>query len=162
MQVKEPEIFAAIEAIGDYYRTNIVNRFTRRAVSTMSLDPQSWNLIEEFTEKLDNYRYQGYHFDELYAQILAMARFVYQARRDIAPKLNYLASSGGAGRENGPDRILRDMAVANFGPNLKVLADKVNELYLKVVNLDKESAGKSQPVYATISELKEIGRYLVG
>jgi len=163
MQIKDPDIFAAIEAIGAYYRSNIVNRFTRRAISMMTLDPQSWNLIEDFTEKLENYRYQGYHLDELYSQILAMARFVYQARRDIAPKLSYLASSGGSSiRESSADRTLRDMAVANFGPNLKVLADKVNELYMKVINLDKEGAGKGQPVYATISELKEIGRYLVG
>jgi hypothetical protein len=126
----------------------------------MILDPGTWNLIEELTEKVENYRYQGYHFDEIYSQILAMARFVYQARRDILPNIRILAS-GGNDHIGGSDKVFRDMAIANFGPNLKILADKVNELYMKVVTIDKESAGQKSPVYTQIPDLKEIGRYLV-
>ena len=162
MQLKNPEIFSLVESIGEHYRTNISNRFTRRAISTMTLDAGTWNLIEELTEKCDNYRYQGYHPDELYAQVLAMARFVYQARREVLPNLRYLASaSGGRERISPADKVFRDMAVNNFGPNLKILADKVNELYVKVVAIDKEAAGQKPPIYTQISELREIGRYLV-
>jgi hypothetical protein len=162
MQVKNPEIFSVIESIGDHYRTNISNRFTRRALSAMTLDPGTWNLIEELTEKAENYRYQGYHLDELYSQILATARFVYQAKRQILPNLRYLASSSSAGgRMTETDTVLREMAVNNFGPNLKILADKLNELYVKVAALDKESAGQKPAVYTTITELREIGRYLI-
>ncbi len=160
MQIKNPEILAAVEAIGEHFRTNISNRFTRRGISSMVLDPGTWNLIEELTEKLENYRYQGYHFDEIYSQILAMAKFVYQARRDIMPNMRFLAS-GGNDRVGASDKVFRDMAITNFGPNLKILADKVNELYVKVVAIDKESAGPKNPVFAQIPELKEIGRYLV-
>ena len=39
------------------------------------------------------------------------------------------------------------MAITNFGPNLKILADKVNELYVKVVAIDKENAGQKNPVF---------------
>ena len=59
------------------------------------------------------------------------------------------------------DKVLREMAVNNFGPNLKILADKLNELYVKVAALDKESAGQKPAVYTTITELREIGRYLI-
>jgi hypothetical protein len=161
MQIKNPEIFSVIESIGEHYRTNIANRFTRRAISSMTLDPASWNLIEELTEKSDNYRYQGYHPDELYSQVLAMARFVYQSRRQVLPNLRFLTASGGLERITPADKVFRDMAVNNFGPNLKILADKVNELYVKVVAIDKETAGPKPPVYSQISELREIGRYLV-
>ncbi|MGO8693631.1 MAG: hypothetical protein ACLQMF_08180 [Rectinemataceae bacterium] len=162
MQVKNPEIFSVIESIGDHYRTNISNRFTRRALSSMTLDPGTWNLIEELTEKAENYRYQGYHLDELYSQILATARFVYQAKRQILPNLRYLASSSpSSGRISETDKVLREMAVNNFSPNLKILADKLNELYVKVAALDKESAGQKPAVYTTITELREIGRYLI-
>jgi hypothetical protein len=160
MQIKSAEIFSAIEAIGEHYRSNISNRFTRRAISSMILDAGTWSQIEEMTEKVENYRYQGYHPDELYAQIIAMSRFIYQARRDLAPNLRVLAS-GGRDKVGGSDAVFRDMAIANFGPNLKILADKVNELYVKVVAIDKESAGAKGPVYSQIPELKEIGRYLV-
>jgi hypothetical protein len=53
------------------------------------------------------------------------------------------------------------MAITNFGPNLKILADKVNELYVKVAAIDRENAGVKSPVFNQIPELKEIGRYLV-
>jgi len=162
MQVKNPEVFSAIESIGDHYRTNISNRYTRRALSAMTLDPGTWNLIEELTEKSENYRYQGYHLDELYTQILAAARFIYQAKRQILPNLRFLASSSnGSERITESDKVFREMAVNNFGPNLKILADKLNELYVKVAALDKESAGQKPPVYSTIPELREIGRYLI-
>lgn len=162
MQLKNPEIFSAIESIGEHYRTNISNRFTRRALSSMSLDPGSWSLIEELTEKVDNYRYQGYHLDELYNQVLALSRFVYQARREVAPNLKYTASSGAApGTSSASDKVFRDMAINNFGPNLKILADKLNELYVKVAAIDKTQAGPRPPVYSQIPELHEIGRYLV-
>jgi hypothetical protein len=160
MQVKNPEIFTLIEGIGEHFRGNIANRFTRRALSSMTLDPGSWNLIEELTEKLENYRYQGYHFDEIYAQILALARFIYQARRQIGPNLRMLAQSGGE-RFSESDRVFRDMAVHNFEPNLKILADKVNELFVRIVALDKAAAGQKPPVISQIPELREIGRYLV-
>jgi hypothetical protein len=161
MQLKDPAIFSAIEAIGDHYRTNISNRFTRRAISSMTLDAGTWNLIEEMTEKMENYRYQGYHLDELYSQILAMARFVFHARRDILPNLRILTSATRAEKVSTADTVLREMAIDNFGPNLKILADKINELYVKVVSIDKDNAGPKGPVFSQIPELKEIGRFLV-
>jgi hypothetical protein len=160
MQIKNPEIFTVVDAIGEHFRTNISNRFTRRGISSMVLDPGTWSQIEELTEKIENYRYQGYHFDEIYSMILAMSRFVFHARRDLLPNIRMLAS-GGNDRTSGSDAVFRNMAITNFGPNLKILADKVNELYVKVVDLDKQNAGAKGPVYSQIPELKEIGRYLV-
>jgi hypothetical protein len=161
MQLKDPAIFSAIEAIAEHYRTNISNRFTRRAISSMILETGTWNLIEDMTEKIDNYRFQGYHIDELYFQILAMARFVYHARRDILPNLRILTSTARVEKVNPADAVFRDMAINNFGPNLKVLADKLNELFIKIVAIDKENAGTKPTVLSQIPELKEIGRLLV-
>jgi hypothetical protein len=163
MQVKSPDILSAVEAIGEHYRTNIANRFTRRALSAMILDQSTWGLIEELTEKAENYRYQGYHLDELYGQILAMGRFVSQARKELVPNIRRLVPSSSEGaREGAADKVLRDMAVANFGANLKILADKVNDLYMKTAAIDKAAAGAKRPVFDQIPELKELGRYLVG
>ena len=160
MQIKTPEVFVAIEGIGEHFRTNISNRFTRRGISSLILDPETWNRIEDLTEKVENFRYQGYHFDEIYSQILAMARFVYQAKHDLLPNIRFLAS-GGNDHVGASDKVFRDMAIANFGPNLKILADKVNELYVKVAAIDRGNAGIKNPVFNQIPELKEIGRYLV-
>lgn len=157
MQVKNAEIFSLIETIGQHYRNNIGNRFLRRAMSTMVLEPGNWNLIEILTEKAENYRYQGFHYDELYQQIVAIARFIYEARNSILPNLRHLASPV----SSDSDRVYREMAINNFGANLKILADYVNELYVKTVALDKESSGQKPPAYTRLPELSELGRYLV-
>lgn len=158
MQVKNEELFSLIETIGQHYRNNLGNRFLRRALTSMVLEPGTWNQIEILTEKSENYRYQGFHFEELYQQIIAIARFIYSARTDVGPKLRQLAA-GGAG---DADRVFRDLAINNFQANLKILADYVNELYVKTVALDKEANKGKSPAYSQTPELSEIGRYLVG
>jgi hypothetical protein len=161
MLLNNPEIIAAIDRVGGHYRSNIANRFTRRALTTMTLDAGTWSLIESFTERFEEHRYQGYHVDELYTQILAMARFVMQARKQIVPNLRHLAGTGAPDRVSDSDRILKDMAVNNFGSNLKILADSINELYVKVAAIDKELSGTKPTINSRLPELREIGRLLV-
>jgi len=127
----------------------------------MTLDAGTWTLVENFTERFEEYRYQGCHVDELYTQILAMARFIAQARKQIVPNLRRLAGTGAPDRVSDSDRILKDMAVNNFGSNLKILADYINELYIKVAAIDKELSGSKPTVNSRLPELREIGRLLI-
>jgi hypothetical protein len=53
------------------------------------------------------------------------------------------------------------MAINNFGSNLSVLADLVNDLFLKTVMADKEDHQTKRPEYMLLPELKELGDYLV-
>jgi hypothetical protein len=118
----------------------------------------NWDLIEVLTEKIEQFRYQGFHLDELYRQISAAARFVAITRRELVPCLRVrLGSSSGSA-----DRVLRDMAVNNFGSNLQLFADLLNELFVKLVELDKADSKGRKPLYMQISELSDIGRQLVG
>jgi hypothetical protein len=158
MTVKDPDIFGAIDRIGVHYRSNIQNRYTRRALQSIPLDPGAWSLIETLTEKIDDYRYQDFSFNDLYSQVIAISKFIFHARTDVLPRIRYLA-----GEVSHPaDKVYRDLAVNNFGANLKILADQVNELYIRTVTVDKRLSGMKPPVCARIPELKEIGRYLVG
>lgn len=159
MQIKNPEVYSLIEAIGQHFKTNISNRFTRGALSMLVLDNATWNQIEELTEKSDNYRYQGYHLDELYGLILAMAKFISAARKQAAQSLRY---GGSVDKLSGQDRVLRDMVVNNFASNLNILSDSVNKLYMKVVEIDKDASAGRQPIFSKFPELGELGRYLVG
>jgi len=157
MQIKDAEIFSLIETIGQHYRNNIGNRYLRRALSSLVLEPGTWNQIETLTEKAENYRYQGFHIDELYLQIIAIGRFAFEARKEILPNLRHLAGPA----KDDDDKVYREMAINNFGANLKILCDYVNELYVKSVAIDKEASGSRPPVYTRIPELAELGRYLV-
>jgi hypothetical protein len=119
----------------------------------------TWDQIEILTEKIEQYRYQGFHMDELYREIAAAARFVAMARRDLTPTLrNRLGVSSGS----GPDKVLRDMAINNFASNLQLFADLLNELYVTLVDLDKAAAKGRKPIYLQLPELSDIGRQLVG
>lgn len=162
MQVKDSEVMSLIESISTHYRTNIGNRYIRGAFRILPIDQATWNVIESITEKSEYFALQGYHFDELYERILALARFVYHARRELQPQLRMMLSSYASGSvPTGNERILRDMAVNNFASNLSILADAVNQLYTRTVELDTEAHRDGRPVYKTIKGLDEIGQFLV-
>jgi len=158
MQTRDPQILRLIERIGEHYRTNIANRFLRPALFQLALDKASWDQIETLTEKMEQFRYQGFQFDELYRQIDAAARFVYIARNSLISIIKFRISDNSSGQ----DKVFRDMAINNFGPNLKYFAGLVNELYENLTDLDKAASRGQKPVYTQIPELGDIGRRLAG
>ena len=157
-RIKDAHIIRMIEQIGEHYRTNISNRFLRPLLLQLQIDKNTWDQIELLTEKIELFRYQGFHLDELYRQIAACARFVEVARNNMIPSLKSKVGS----LPNSSDRILRDMAANNFNSNLQVFADMLNEVYINLVDLDKKTSGKEPPVYTQMQELSSVGRMLVG
>jgi len=156
-RIKDPHVVRLIEQIGEHYRTNISNRFLRPVLLQIQVDKNTWDQIEVLTEKMELYRYQGFHLDELYRQIAACARFVEVARNRTVIKSRQLSLPP------GPDKILREMAVSNFASNLRVFSDLLHELFISLVEMDKKDAGdEGKPVYTQIPELYNIGRLLVG
>ena len=168
MPIKDPDVYKIVERISDHYQKNIANRFVRKALMVLDLQPSEWERIEGLTEGLEYHRAQGYQFDEIYEMILAAGHFLYEARQRIVPNLRSLISATGGPTLSGralpagnQERVLRDMAMQNFPVNLGILNDLVNELYVKTAALDRAAAGKRRPVYERITELKDLGRYLV-
>jgi hypothetical protein len=156
-RIKDPHVIRLLEQISEHYKVNISNSFLRPVLLQIQIDKNTWDLIEVLTEKMDLYRYQGFHLDELYRQIAACARFIEVARNKstIKTKLSLLPV--------GHDKTLRDMAVSNFSSNLRVFSDLLNELYVSLVEMDKKDCGTTkEPVYTQIPELYNIGRLLVG
>lgn len=169
MQIKDPDVFKIVEQISEHYQKNISNRFVRKALMVLDLQPSEWERLEGLTEGLEYHRAQGYQFDEIYEMILAAGHFLAEARQKIIPHLRGMVSAATSGETlsgrkpptGDQERVLRDMALQNFPVNLGILNDLVNELYVKTAALDRQAAGKRRPVYERITELKELGRYLV-
>jgi hypothetical protein len=164
MHVKDQQVLAMIDSIANHFNTNLNNRYLRQALIIMTLDSQSWSLIESVTEKAEYYKYQGYHYDELYDRIMALAKFIYHARKEIQPSLRTILTrvgTPGEFRASGTDRVIRDMSVNNFGYNVNILSDLVNKLYQRVVELDMEEHRFETPVYKRTTGLTELGRFLV-
>jgi hypothetical protein len=118
-----------------------------------------WGHIESLTERFDQLSYQGYHIEDLYRQISAMAKFVYAVRREIAPTLRYRI---GTNYSDKTDKVLRDMTISNFSSNLQVFAGLIFELYNKLVELDTEAAVKGkQPIYKQYIDLEDLEEKLL-
>ncbi len=157
MQLKDPDIFRIVEKIGDHFTNNVSNRFIRKALVVLELRQAEWDRLENLTSKTDYYKQQGFTFDELYEMVLAAANFLHQARQKLLPNIRGMLAQGATPQ----DRVLRDMAAQNFGVNLEIFSDLINELYLKATALDKSAHEKKRPVYEGIPELKELGKLLV-
>jgi len=159
-RIRDANIVRLVERIGEHYRANIANRFLRPGLLQLPLDKMAWDQIEILTEKMEQYRYQGFHFDELYRQINAAARFVDIARHETTTSFrNRLGNDSG-----GPDRVLRDMAINNFASNLQLFADLLNELYTNLIKLeDQEASAKGKkPIYSQMPELTDLSYHLTG
>jgi len=170
LPIKENEILNLIDQITNHFNQNINNRFLRKAFMMMKISQSVWDTLESMEEKAVYRKVQGYQFEEIYEIILAAATFIYNAKHDIKPRLKNIlegsqfsgfsksepSSSSGKG-----DRILREMAISNFNSNLSIFTDKINELYLKTVNLDKETNKTKKCTYEKIPELKQVGQLLV-
>jgi hypothetical protein len=156
-RIKDSQVISLIERIADHYQTNISNRFLRPLILQLQIDKSTWDQIELLTEKMELFRYQGFHLDELYHQIAACARFVDTARHGLIPTIrNKLNSIPGS----SSDRTLREMAANNFVSNLQLFADLLKELYTNLIELDKQTSKNSKPVYDTIPDLSGVDRML--
>ena len=152
-QVRDAQVISLIERIGEHYRTNIANRFIRPALLQLPLDKATWNHIENLTEKYEQFHYEGFHLDELYRQVAAAARFVAATRRDVAPSLRQRLSGGSSG---GPDKVLKDMAVNTFSSNLNLLAELLNDLYTRLMDIDIVAAKDKKPLYQQVTEFRDL------
>ena len=167
MPLRDSQVFALIDQIGEHYRNNISNRFLRHAYTQMIISREEWDRIDLLTNQGTMEKAQGYRFWDLYERLLAMALFISRARNDVAPNLRNLVASGPRGpltrssSGGANEDILREMAVSNFSANLDVLADKVHELYIRITTLDKESHSVKPPVYTRVPGLQDIGKLLV-
>ena len=157
MIVKDEGILGMILKVADQYNLNISTRFLRPFLVGILAEEDLSRVISTMTEQTDSVIAQGVHLDELYQQILGMSRFIYLVRVNVIPNIRNLAGSSG----HDTNKIYRDMALNNFGANVNVLADLVNELYQRSVEFDKIHSPKGHLVFKDIGGLSEIGRYLV-
>jgi len=134
--IKDAGLLAIIERIKEHYENNINNVHVKKAFTQLSPPPSTWDRIESLTGRAEAYRMHGYPLQDLYDMILAAAGFVSACRRDVVPNMKSLLGS------TGSDKVLIDMAINNFKPNLAIFADMINELYVRAAELDREEEAR--------------------
>jgi hypothetical protein len=153
--VKSGAVFGLIDRISEHYTQNVSNQHIRKAFANLPISNMTWELIDDLTSKKSFRRAQGYSYQELYERIHAAASFVATLRRHLVPNLRDLVSRAPAGQE-----VVVKMVVANFPTNLSILADLLNDLYLKTTALDREE--NDPPYYERRPEMGQIGQLLIG
>lgn len=156
MPVKDMQTMAIIERLAEHFESSINNSYVRSALVSMDLPPNARMSMHPLTDKVSSFKLHGYLFDELYSGIMALATYIYKARTEVYP---YLRNSL-KGKASGDEKILQMMAVDNLKTNMSILADDVSDLYMRVVQLDKDSHQVKRPVFERMPELQSLGQLL--
>lgn len=156
MPVNDMQTISVIERLAEHFESSINNSYVRTALISMDLPPNTRMAMQPLTEKVDTYKLHGYRFDEIYSGIMALATYIYKVRKEVYPYLKNSLS----GKASGDEKILQLLAVDNLKTNMSVLADDVSDLYMRVVQLDKDSHRVKPPVYERMPELKSLGQLL--
>ena len=146
------------ERIGRHYNENIATRFLRPVFAQILSDIDLSRHIVDLTEHSEDFVLQGFHLDDLYYDILSMVRFVYLVRRDILPNLSSLTEANT--KMATADKVYRNMAFSNLGPNVDILASLVLELYHAALEYDKKNAANGRDVSRRIAGLADVERLL--
>lgn len=158
MLVDDRIIGEIIVRIGRHYNENIATRFLRPVFAQILSDIDLSRHIVDLTEHSEDFVMQGFHLDDLYYDIIAMARFIYLAKRDILPNIYSLTEANT--KMATADRVYRNMAFSNLGPNLNLLASMVLELYHATTAYDKKYAVRGRLVFKRIEGIADVERLL--
>lgn len=150
------QTISVIERLAEHFESSINNSYVRNALISMDLPPNTRLAMQPLTDKVDTYKLHGYRFDEIYFGIMALATYIYKVRKEVYP---YLKNSL-TGKASGDEKILQLLAVDNLRTNMSVLADDVSDLYMRTVQLDKDSHKVKPPVYERMTELQSLGQLL--
>lgn len=161
MQIRTPELFQRLEKLAAHYTGNVASQYIKAEFPNLTLSRRDWDEIELITARQELFRHQGYHLDELYLKLLALARFVKQARTQWGSNLKNLVSIRYSGRP-ASEKLMAEMVAANFSSNLALLAEMVLELFYLTRKEDAEqNQGKHRALHS-VPEAKEIETLLQG
>ncbi|MEI8095136.1 MAG: hypothetical protein WCG80_13060 [Spirochaetales bacterium] len=160
MLTKNSDILNKIDRLAAHYTANVANKFIKDEFRNLGLEHRTWNDIESLTEKNAQFRIDGYYMDDLYIKLHSLALFVHAARTKLLPQLKSLVASHGS-RRSPQEKTLADIAATNFGSNLGILADQLNDIFTLATKDDAEQSRGKPTVLSKLSELKDFGSLLV-
>lgn len=158
MLVDDRIIAEIVVRIGRHYNENIATRFLRPLFAQILSNIDLSRHIVDLTEHSEDFVLQGFLLDDLYYDIIALARFIYLVRRDVLPNINSITEANT--KMATADKVYRNMAFSNLGPNLNLLASMALELYQAALQYDKKTTGRGKTVASRIAELPDIERFL--
>ena len=111
MQVRTPELFQKLEKLAVHYSNNVASQYIKGEFPSLTLSRRDWDEIELITARQELFRHQGYHLDELYVKLLALARFVKAARTQWGSGLKGMIANRFASRP-ASERLMAEMVAS--------------------------------------------------
>jgi len=161
MQIRSPDLFQKLEKMAAHYKNNVASTYLKADLATLTLSRRDWDEIELLTARLDIFKYQGFHLDELYLKLLSLARFVKQSRTQLGSNLKNLVGHRLTGRSSS-EKLMAEMVAANFPSNVSLLAEMVLELFYMARKEDFDANQGKYKELASVPEAKEIETLLKG
>ncbi len=155
MLIQNPEIFKKIEELAGHYRNHVCNFYLKPEFRMLNLTRDDWNQIENFTERTEAYRQQGFHLDELYTHLIALTQFIQAARSQLVPQVVQIIRNSGRNR-SAQEQLVAQMAAENFSGNLGILAKNVYAVFLSVSKEDEANSKGGKPLYSTMAACKPL------
>jgi hypothetical protein len=147
--IDDPEVLEAIKKLAEHFQSNVNNRFLRDILIHLEVSDSDWRMIERLTSPKRIDEIQGYGVEQLYDGIIALARFIYTARREAVPAIANFNPHGAS--------TFMKMAINAFPANLATLSKMVLDLYRKM----PDQAGEVVPG-RHFEELGRVEHYLTG
>ena len=127
--------------IRDHFSDHLYHQLLRRIYTRLDITRSDWQHITHLIDGNLSYIVDGSRvsFEDLYDTVLAFAAFVRACRMQICGRLRDLA--GPPSQLNANERMLRDITIGTFDPNLTHLGVLLTDLVTAAEELDRAQYG---------------------
>jgi len=92
--IEDPEILEATKKLAEHFQTNVNNPYVRDILVQLDVSDSDWRSIDRLTSPRQIDDIQGYGLEQLYDGIIALAHFIYAARREAVPAIGNFIPHG--------------------------------------------------------------------
>lgn len=157
----EDEIQRVVDSLNSVYRSISQNETLRVELNRSSITPTQWREVDAvLTPSTPRRKAATNDLYTLYQGLGAMLAVVKVLATEVRPSVRYRVLQARQGRAT-PSALLK-MTAANLDGNIKLLLERLTELYKAVSRLDETQNGKARTIGAKFPELADPATWAVG
>jgi len=154
MDQSEEPVEKAIVSLGETYRVLIQNHALQRELSRSTVSPAEMRLIDDMLSLPDANPKLPIEPFSLCEGVVAMLTVIKALRSEVAPAIK--RELAGYGREQKTiARTALQLTASNLDSNLRILVDRLADLYGAVSQLDERKSGKAGRIAKRFPELAD-------
>jgi hypothetical protein len=156
------EIKQEINNIKIHFEKNLNNKYVKNILLKLDLSMDSKHKMNIILEHKTLYFDSKGTIEDLYLSIRAIALFIKEVRSKVLPNVSgYVGASffSTSGNLDPNEKVLYQMAIKNYGMNIRMLAKLTYDLLINITEYDNVNFS-SGPAVKIINDYEEIKNYL--